>query len=65
MERYNINSNRIVEVPKVDMFLNDIVMVCKKHGMSIAHEDAHGAFIITDYDESNIDWLQGAFYRVG
>ena len=41
-------------------FLEDIKSVCQKHNMSISHEDWHGAFIIEDYSEENIDWLFNA-----
>ena len=41
-------------------FFNDIVEVYKKHGLSIAHEDYHGEFIIEDLDKHNIDWLRHA-----
>ena len=38
-------------------FLEDINEVCKKHNLSISHEDYHGGFIIEEYDEHNIEWL--------
>lgn len=41
----------------VDAFIRDIVDVYKKHGMSIAHEDSQGAFIIEDCHDNNIEWL--------
>lgn len=44
----------------VDAFIDDVIDVCKKHGMSIAHEDNHGAFIIEDYSDINIEWLENA-----
>lgn len=49
---------RRVDVPKeMEDFLNDIKMICKKHNLSIAHEDYHGAFLIEEYDEDNVEWL--------
>lgn len=45
---------------KVKQFLKEIEEVCKKHNMSISHEDGHGAFIIERYDEFNIKWLRQA-----
>ena len=44
----------------VHAFLEDIFKVYQKHNLSISHEDTGGAFIITRYDEDNIDWLKGA-----
>lgn len=41
-------------------FLEDIYFVCKKHNLSISHQDYGGAFIVEKYDEGNIDWLFGA-----
>lgn len=41
-------------------FLEDIDEVCKKHNLSISHEDGHGSFIIEEYDEWNIKWLFNA-----
>lgn len=43
------------------LFLNDIVGVCKKHKLSISHEDGQGGFIIEDFKEVNIQWLLWAF----
>lgn len=45
---------------KVEKFLDEIEKICKNHNMSIAHEDSHGAFIVENYDEENIKWLQSA-----
>ena len=39
-------------------FIDDILEVYKKHNLSIAHEDCHGAFIIEELDQYNIDWLK-------
>lgn len=44
----------------VEQFLKEIENVCKKHNMSISHEDGHGAFIIEKFYESNIKWLKEA-----
>ena len=48
------------EPEQVEIFLQEIVSVCKKHGFSISHEDTQGAFIIEEYDETYIDWLMAA-----
>lgn len=44
-----------VPTPKVDAFLAEIEAVCVKHGMSISHEDGHGAFIIEKHGHSWLD----------
>ena len=50
-----------IDMPKeMEDFLNDIKTICKKHNLSIAHEDYHGGFLIEEYDEDNIEWLFGA-----
>lgn len=46
--------------PDAQAFLADITATYKRHGMSISHEDTHGAFVITDYSQRNVDWLHGA-----
>jgi FAD/FMN-containing dehydrogenase len=60
MKRWNIPLSEERENAKVDAFLEDIAAVCRRHGMSIAHEDGHGAFIIEKYSEMTRDWLMGA-----
>lgn len=51
-----------VEMPdRMRKFLEEIDEVSRKHGLSISHEDGHGAFIVEEYDESNIDWLFEAY----
>lgn len=51
------------EMPEVDAFLADIKDVCKKHKLSISHEDGHGAFIITKYDDELMKWLNEAVFE--
>lgn len=55
-----------VEHEEIDLpsekFFDEIVSVCKKYGLSISHEDGHGAFEIEPFDENNIDWLRGAHF---
>ena len=47
-----------VDMPKeMENFLNDIKMICKKHNLSISHEDYHGTFLIEEYNEDNVEWL--------
>lgn len=49
----------------VDAFLEEIEAVCRKHNMSIGHEDTGGSFIITTpVDEEHIGWLNEASWEV-
>jgi hypothetical protein len=50
---------------QVDEFLEDIVKVYKKHGLSLAHEDGHGSFIVEPYSEKNIEWLNACQFDIG
>ena len=51
-------TGEFIEMPtRMENFLMDIEKVCKKHGLSISHEDYHGAFFIEEYNEENISWL--------
>ncbi len=45
---------------KMADFLNEIEETCKKYGLSISHEDGHGAFLIEEYDSNNIERLKGS-----
>lgn len=60
MKRWNRSTKTFEENRKIDEFLAEVIEVCKKHGMSISHEDGHGSFIIENYYESNIDWMKEA-----
>lgn len=62
MKRYNHNSHDAIKIEdkKVDKFLDEIIEVCKKHNMSISHEDFQGSFLIENFDKDNINWLYNA-----
>lgn len=45
---------------RIKDFLEDVVSLCKKHNLTISHEDGHGAFIIEEYDKFNLEWLHQA-----
>ncbi len=61
MKRWDNNEHKVVKNEKVDSFLLDIIKVCQKHDLSISHEDIHGAFTVTNYNTSDIDWLFSAY----
>lgn len=45
---------------RADAFLLEIIDVCKKHGLSISHEDSQGGFIIEPYSEYDVEWIRQA-----
>lgn len=45
---------------QVHAFLVEIESVCRKHALSIAHEDHHGAFEIEEFSEDHMAWLHAA-----
>jgi hypothetical protein len=49
-----------VNAPKVDAFLDEIAKVCRKHGLSISHEDGHGSFVIEAFHNDLEEWLRDA-----
>lgn len=60
MKRWNWTVNKEVEIPYVDDFIEEIIKVYNKHGLSISHEDGHGAFVVEPCSERNINWLRDA-----
>jgi hypothetical protein len=59
MKRWNHNFEKRTN-RAVDAFLADILEVCKKHDMSISHEDNEGAFEIERMSTYNMEWLLNA-----
>jgi hypothetical protein len=47
--------------PRTRAFLEDIEAACRKHGLSLSHEDGHGGFMIEQFDEKLLNWLNQAF----
>ena len=54
-------TNQRIVSPRIDSFLKEIEEVCKKHNLSISHEDGHGNFIVEAYDIENIKWLNDCY----
>lgn len=65
MKRWSNVLGNFAENPNVDAFLNEIAEVCRKHQMSLGHEDQHGSFIVQAYQSGNIDWLMAAEDHTG
>lgn len=45
---------------RAELFLIEIKQVCKKHKLSISHEDFHGSFKILKYNDNDMRWLLSA-----
>lgn len=60
MKRWSVKEQKETEPPEIDAFIEEIVSVYRKHGLSISHEDGHGAFVIESFDETNVEWLERA-----
>jgi hypothetical protein len=60
MERWSYKYKELKENKDIDVFLEEIIGVYKKHGLSIGHEDYHGGFKIHNFNESNADWILSA-----
>jgi hypothetical protein len=59
---WDIFEHKIIDMPpKMETFLNDIIAVYKKHGLSLGHEDSHGCFLVAEFCQDNVDWLLEAF----
>ena len=60
-ENWHITKGEFVkQSDKIAEFLKNIENLCKKYDISISHEDNHGAFILEEYDETNIKWLKNS-----
>ena len=44
--------------PRAIAFLDAIERVCREHGLSISHEDQHGAFQVVPFNEDDLEWLR-------
>ena len=47
-------------LPRVVAFLETIVALERATGLSLAHEDSQGVFIVHEYDDADTDWLMHA-----
>ena len=55
MGRYNTERS-----PQAIAFLQELVLVCRKHNLSLSHEDGHGGFLVENYNEDYTEWLCAA-----
>lgn len=59
-ERWSTLKSDYLTNEKIDLFLKEVIDVCKKHNFSISHEDGHGAFVIEIYEDDYAEWLNAA-----
>lgn len=64
MKRWNKQKGEFEHRPEIDAFLQEIEEVCKRHGLSISHQDGHGSFVIERYCEYNVGWLEEASVNI-
>ncbi len=64
-KRWNGTTNRNSRSARIDAFLADVLKVCKTHGLSISHEDTHGAFNIEPFREDLAEWFMAAHDYTG
>lgn len=58
--RWNTVRGERTESERVDAFIEEILDVCKRHDLSISHEDSQGAFIVEPYRCDLALWLRDA-----
>lgn len=63
-KRWDCKKSEDRENARVDAFLAEVIELSKKHGLSIAHEDGGGAFIIENFSEGSIKRLSNALMDV-
>ena len=44
----------------IQKFFKEYRNICKKYNVSLGHEDEYGGFILYEYDEEMIDWVEAA-----
>jgi hypothetical protein len=64
IKRFNTITKIREENIQVDLFIDEILEVYKKHNMSISHEDKFGAFIIEKNFDDNCKWLEYAHINI-
>lgn len=64
MKRWDQNKAEQIEDVQVDCMLEEILAVCRRYGMSLGHEDEHGAFVVYRKHNAHAEsWLRSAHVR--
>lgn len=50
--------DEMITKEEAEKFYNEIEEVCRKHNISISHEDGHGGFLLETYDDFYMRWLR-------
>lgn len=58
--RWHIGKAKRVSEPVVELFISELVTLCKKHNLIIQHEDTYGAFVIEALNKDGLNWLTDA-----
>ena len=61
MQRWVRGSKGLKDIQEVTAYLEDLIAVGRKHGMSLSHEDTQGAFVVMEASEENERWLVEAW----
>lgn len=62
---WNAQTQQSQDIPDhVENFLKELEELCKKHNLSINHEDDHGSFIVQQYEEENIQRVNKAYMDI-
>lgn len=54
----------IADSTKAAEFLEEVIEISKRYGLSISHEDGQGGFQIEKYHDTYSNWLREAEVRV-
>jgi len=60
MKRWTLADDKDLENERIDKFLEEIIEVSRRHGLSLSHEDRQGKFVVQKYSQDNAEWLIGA-----
>ena len=58
--RWNKRQAMEIASRRIDAFLAELVGVSKRHGLSVSHQDKHGAFEVVAFSEDAASWLMDA-----
>lgn len=47
-------------LPRVEAFFDEYEALCRRMGLSLGHEDGHGAFEVGAFSEGDIEWARAA-----
>lgn len=65
MESFDCIKKQRIETPeKIKKFFIEYEELCRKHGVSLSHEDYHGSFIVEEFSTDNIDWVKDAYMNI-